>query len=130
MNVGCNIETNVHVCLVKQNELMPEIFPYRDSMGSAIHQEKQMTIEPRIVELFIDLMCRFRPNEVHNYIKMNEGYRLEQTLEVSCIVFCLNEVHNYYTKVNKPFGQVDKASASKSEGCGFKPHSWQEFFIL
>ena len=52
-------------------------------MGSAIHQEKQMTIEPRIVELFIDLMCRFRPNEVHNYIKMNEGYRLEQTLEAS-----------------------------------------------
>lgn len=56
---------------------------YRDSGGSAIHTDKQVNIDPWIIELYVDLMCQFRPQEVYNYIKLNEGYRLEQTLEVS-----------------------------------------------
>ncbi|WAR10580.1 VPS8-like protein [Mya arenaria] len=35
-----------------------------------------------IFELYIDLMCKFRPNDVYNFIKPNEGYRLEQTLAI------------------------------------------------
>jgi len=35
-----------------------------------------------VFELYIELMCQYKPNEVLNYIKMNEGYRLEQTLQV------------------------------------------------
>lgn len=54
----------------------------RESNGSAINPDKQINLDPDIMELYIDLMCRFRANEVCNFIKMNEGYRLEETLQV------------------------------------------------
>jgi len=54
----------------------------RDIVGSAIHQDRQVSIAPEIFELYIDLMAQNKATEVHNFIKMNEGYRLEQTLEV------------------------------------------------
>lgn len=54
----------------------------RESNGSATNPEKQLALDPDIVESYVDLMCRFRPQDVCNFIKMNEGYRLEETLEV------------------------------------------------
>ncbi|XP_069107470.1 vacuolar protein sorting-associated protein 8 homolog isoform X1 [Argopecten irradians] len=63
-------------------EFLQGVMSYRDSMGSAIHQERQVVVEPHIFELYIDLMAQYRPNDVYSYIKLNEGYRLEQTLEI------------------------------------------------
>ncbi|VDI47973.1 vacuolar protein sorting-associated protein 8 [Mytilus galloprovincialis] len=62
----------------------------RDTGSSAIHQDRGINIEPHVFELYIDLMCQFKPNEVLNYIKMNEGYRLEQTLQI-CRKYKLSE---------------------------------------
>jgi hypothetical protein len=39
-------------------------------------------VEAGIFELYIDLMCEFKPQQVENFIKTNEGYRLEETLAV------------------------------------------------
>ena len=54
----------------------------RESNSSAIQPEKQGSLDPDIMELYIDLMCQFQAKEVCNFIKMNEGYRLEETLQV------------------------------------------------
>ena len=54
----------------------------RDTSGSAIHTEKQVAIDAPIYEQYIDLLCQFKPQDVYNFIMVNEGYRLEQTLEV------------------------------------------------
>ena len=52
--------------------------------GGEKGEEKQQ--EPDVVELYVDLMCQFRPQDVYNFIKMNEGYRLEEALQVSAVV--------------------------------------------
>ena len=77
------------MCQYKPNEVLNYISYYnnynfinRDTGSSAIHQDRGVNIEPHVFELYIDLMCQYKPNEVLNYIKMNEGYRLEQTLQV------------------------------------------------
>lgn len=58
---------------------------FRESQSSAIKPEKQINIDAEVLELFIDLQCQFKPYDVCNFIKMNEGYRLEETLTVSFI---------------------------------------------
>ncbi|KAK7507486.1 hypothetical protein BaRGS_00001421 [Batillaria attramentaria] len=63
-------------------EFLQGVMAFRETNGSAINPEKQMNLDPDIVELYIDLMCRFRPHDVCNFIKMNEGYRLEETLQI------------------------------------------------
>ncbi|XP_071103447.1 vacuolar protein sorting-associated protein 8 homolog [Haliotis cracherodii] len=63
-------------------EFLQGVISYRDSQSSAVHTDRQITIEPNIIELYINLMCEHRPHDVCNFIKMNEGYRLEQTLEI------------------------------------------------
>ena len=55
----------------------------RDTSGSAIHADKQIAIDAPIYEQYIDLLCQFRPQDVYNFIMVNEGYRLEPTLEVT-----------------------------------------------
>lgn len=50
---------------------------YRDFGGSVIYIDKQVNIDFWIIELYVDFMCQFRFQEVYNYIKLNEGYRLE-----------------------------------------------------
>ena len=69
----------------------PLVCLYRDLGSSAIHTDKQVNIDPWIMELYVDLMCQFRPQEVYNYIKLNEGYRLEQTLAVSYLPLSLQQ---------------------------------------
>nr|XP_022322565.1 vacuolar protein sorting-associated protein 8 homolog [Crassostrea virginica] len=63
-------------------EFLKGVMSCRDLGSSAIHTDKQVNIDPWIVELYVDQMCQFRPQEVYNYIKLNEGYRLEQTLAI------------------------------------------------
>lgn len=41
------------------------------------------TLTPELQEEYIDLMCQVSPSQVYAYLKGAEGYRLEQTLEVS-----------------------------------------------
>lgn len=52
-----------------------------------------MIIEPQVLELYVDLLCEYRPQDVCSFIKMNEGYRLEETLQVS---HCLNKELCHY----------------------------------
>ncbi|CAH1788234.1 unnamed protein product, partial [Owenia fusiformis] len=58
------------------------VFEYKESNGSAIYSEKQITLEANIHERFIDLMCQHEPNSVYTYLKGAEGYRLEETLNI------------------------------------------------
>lgn len=63
--------------------------------------ERNITVEPPIHELYIELMCKQSPPSVCTYLKMAEGYRLEETLEVNGITdlfyFVLNETDNHYS---------------------------------
>ena len=44
-------------------------------------------IHPEVVETYIELMCQFDLNYVHNFLRHGDGYRLEETLEVSVTFF-------------------------------------------
>uniref|UniRef100_A0A2L2YDL3 Vacuolar protein sorting-associated protein 8-like protein n=1 Tax=Parasteatoda tepidariorum TaxID=114398 RepID=A0A2L2YDL3_PARTP len=39
-------------------------------------------VDPVVVETYIELMCQYDLNQVHNYLKRADGYRLEETLEI------------------------------------------------
>lgn len=39
-------------------------------------------VDPVVVETYIELMCQYDFNQVHNYLRRADGYRLEETLEV------------------------------------------------
>ena len=55
---------------------------YRESSGSAIYIERNISVEPELHEMYIELMCKQHPPSVCTYLKVAEGYRLEETLEV------------------------------------------------
>ncbi|XP_035826479.1 vacuolar protein sorting-associated protein 8 homolog isoform X2 [Aplysia californica] len=63
-------------------DFLQGVITYRDAQSSALKPEKQIHLEPQVLELYVDLMCEFKPQEVCNFIKMNEGYRLEETLQI------------------------------------------------
>ncbi|XP_053385366.1 vacuolar protein sorting-associated protein 8 homolog [Mercenaria mercenaria] len=75
-------------------EFLHGVMAFRDTSGSAIHTEKQVHVEASIFELYIDLMCQYKPNHVENFIKTNEGYRLEETLAI-CRKHHLSEATAY-----------------------------------
>ncbi|XP_064646589.1 vacuolar protein sorting-associated protein 8 homolog isoform X2 [Lineus longissimus] len=64
-------------------EFLKGVFEYRETTGSAIYTDRQITIEPQIHEKYIELMCQFHPSNVYNYIKGADGYRLPETLLIS-----------------------------------------------
>ncbi len=47
-------------------------------------------MEPDLHELYIELMCKHNPPGVATYLKVADGYRLEETLEVRLLLkwFC------------------------------------------
>ena len=61
--------------------------------------DQQAIIEPQIHERFIDLMCNYNPSGVYNFIKTTEGYRLEQTLVVSCNNMNFMSIHISYSEL-------------------------------
>ncbi|CAL1539613.1 unnamed protein product [Lymnaea stagnalis] len=63
-------------------EFLQGVIFYRDAQGSALRPEKQIIIEPQVLEQYIDLMCSYKPQDVCGFVKLNEGYRLEETLEI------------------------------------------------
>ncbi|XP_064597923.1 vacuolar protein sorting-associated protein 8 homolog [Liolophura sinensis] len=65
-----------------QFQFLQGVILYKDTSGSAINTDRQISIDPEIYELYIDLLCQFKPGDVANYVKMTEGYRLEQTLAI------------------------------------------------
>ena len=42
------------------------------------------------MERYIELLCRYQPEAVYNFLRANDNYRLEEALEVT---------HNYCTSV-------------------------------
>jgi len=49
--------------------------------------EPGVVVEAAIMERYIALLGKYRPADVYNFIKSNEGYRLEQTLTVSLTAY-------------------------------------------
>jgi hypothetical protein len=39
-----------------------------------------------VVERYIELLCRYQPEAVYNFLKINDNYRLEEALEVSTYI--------------------------------------------
>ena len=47
-------------------------------------QTKQEIAPPsHVVERYIELLCRYQPEAVYNFLKVNDNYRLEEALEVN-----------------------------------------------
>ena len=47
-------------------------------------QTKQEIAPPsHVVERYIELLCRYTPEAVYNFLKSNDSYRLEEALDVS-----------------------------------------------
>ncbi len=57
----------------------------RETSGSAIFTERHFNIEPEIHELYINLLCKHKPEEVYDYVRVSEGYRVPETLEVDAL---------------------------------------------
>lgn len=77
-----SIPSDIFNCFWTNNSIAVYVV-LRDAQSSALKPEKQMIIEPQVLELYVDLLCEYRPQDVCSFIKMNEGYRLEETLQVS-----------------------------------------------
>ena len=46
-------------------------------------QSKQDIAPPQhVVERYIELLCRFEPEQAYTFLKSNDNYRLEEALEV------------------------------------------------
>ncbi|KAL4217419.1 Vacuolar protein sorting-associated protein 8 [Mactra antiquata] len=75
-------------------EFLQGVMAYRETSSSTSQLEKQVQVEGSIFELYIDLMCQFKPSDVYNFIKTNEGYRLEETLAI-CRKYNLSEPTAY-----------------------------------
>ena len=63
-------------------EFLQGVIAHKDAINSTAKADKAVTLDPQVLELYIDLMCEFRPQEVTNFIKMNEEYRLDETLQI------------------------------------------------
>ena len=47
---------------------------------------KQEIVPPsHVVERYIELLCRYQPEGVYNFVRSNDNYRLEEALDVSII---------------------------------------------
>lgn len=64
-------------------------------------QTKQEIAPPlHVVERYIELLCRYEPEQVYMFLKSSDNYRLEEALEVSlreawlrCTVVCACNVN-------------------------------------
>ena len=47
---------------------------------------KQEIVPPsHVVERYIELLCRYQPEGVYNFVRSNDNYRLEEALDVSIL---------------------------------------------
>jgi len=68
------------------------VITYRDmlskneELSSPLKSDKQIDrqthMEPSVLELYLDLLCEFRPSEVTAFVKANQEYRLDQALQI------------------------------------------------
>ncbi|XP_070570211.1 vacuolar protein sorting-associated protein 8 homolog isoform X2 [Ptychodera flava] len=63
-------------------EFLKGVFDYKESSGSAIYVREQAIIDPEVQEKYIELMCQYHINNVYNYVRNTENYRIEETLEI------------------------------------------------
>ena len=58
--------------------------PLTVSLAVFRSQAKQEIAPPQhVVERYIELLCRHEPEQVYNFLKSSDNYRLEEALEVS-----------------------------------------------
>ncbi|KAK6181620.1 hypothetical protein SNE40_009442 [Patella caerulea] len=96
-NLASNLRDIVHKLKPQPQilfEFLQGVITYRDAQSSAINADKQVHIEADIIESYIDLMCRYKPADVYNFIKVTEGYRLEETLDI-CRQYKVSEATAY-----------------------------------
>ncbi|GIY41646.1 vacuolar protein sorting-associated protein 8 homolog [Caerostris extrusa] len=83
---------NQILTVVKALNNMPELlyqflqglFSNKDlnSSGPTANNKDMPMVDAVVVETYIDLMCQYNFNQVHNYLRRADGYRLEETLEI------------------------------------------------
>lgn len=39
-----------------------------------------------VVERYIELLCRYQPEAVYNFLRANDNYRVEEALDVSSVI--------------------------------------------
>lgn len=64
------------------------LFIYFRELNSSVSAKDLPMVHPEVVETYIELMCQNDLNHVHNFLRQADGYRLEETLEVSFACFC------------------------------------------
>ncbi|KAG1714892.1 Vacuolar protein sorting-associated protein 8 [Nymphon striatum] len=64
------------------------------SNGKEKEGDFQPVIEAAVHETYIELMCQYNPNNVAQHVKNNEGYRLEETLDI-CRKYNILEAVSY-----------------------------------
>ena len=65
------------------------LFTSSENTGVPCYQERQVTVEPVIHECYVGLMCKREPERVSGYLQAAEGYRVQETLDVSVHVTAL-----------------------------------------
>ncbi|XP_014767622.1 vacuolar protein sorting-associated protein 8 homolog isoform X2 [Octopus bimaculoides] len=84
-SLSCNLSDVVEQLRNKPRilyDFLQGVLSYKESVGNHVNPDKQVTIEPIIYELYIDLQCQFHTSNVYNFIKNVDGYRLEETLKI------------------------------------------------
>ncbi|GAB1606858.1 vacuolar protein sorting-associated protein 8 homolog isoform X3 [Argonauta hians] len=92
-SLSCNLNDVVDQLRTKPKilyEFLQGVLSYKESLssnnsgggGGVSDKPHPVTIDPIIYELYIDLQCQFHSNNVYNFIKNVDGYRLEETLKI------------------------------------------------
>ncbi|XP_049808749.1 vacuolar protein sorting-associated protein 8 homolog [Schistocerca nitens] len=77
--------------ILRKLDLEPEVlyqflhglFDFRDSHANLSHLKDDLTLEPQLVEQYIQLMCQYDPAKVYSFITSFDGYRLDNTLKIT-----------------------------------------------
>ena len=59
----------------------------READVDGCYPEKAFAFDVDVVEMYVDLMCQYRPDDVCKFIKGNDCYRLDEALKVFCLLF-------------------------------------------
>ena len=60
-------------------------------MPSRSLSKQEIAPPSHVVERYIELLCRYQPEAVYMFLKVNDNYRVEEALEVSGIVIVVSE---------------------------------------
>ncbi|GLH03603.1 Vacuolar protein sorting-associated protein 8 homolog [Gryllus bimaculatus] len=63
-------------------QFLQGLFDYRDSHSTVGHMKEDLELDPHLVEQYIELLCQYNPDKVYSFLVSNEGYRLDQALQI------------------------------------------------